>query len=98
MLKLRHVGAALLILVTVPAAAQADMSTATAAAAPIGTGGRFVMGQLTNMRRDQYLLDTKTGRIWAVAMDPQGATEMMPIPYYVPSTKGPGSVTFSPPQ
>lgn len=26
--------------------------------------GRFVFGQLSELRRDQYMLDTKTGRLW----------------------------------
>lgn len=27
-------------------------------------GGRYVFGQISNLRRDQYLLDTQTGRMW----------------------------------
>lgn len=27
-------------------------------------GGRYVFGQISAMRRDQYLLDTQTGRVW----------------------------------
>jgi hypothetical protein len=27
-------------------------------------GGRFVFGQISEMRRDQYMLDTKTGKLW----------------------------------
>ncbi len=26
--------------------------------------GRFVFGQISEYRRDQYVLDTKTGRLW----------------------------------
>lgn len=29
-------------------------------------GGRYVLGQISDARRDQYLLDTKTGRVWEV--------------------------------
>lgn len=28
------------------------------------TDGRFQLVQLSNMRRDQFLLDTKTGKVW----------------------------------
>jgi hypothetical protein len=28
--------------------------------------GRFVFGQISEYRRDQYLLDTRTGRLWRV--------------------------------
>lgn len=27
-------------------------------------GGRYVFGQISDYRRDQYMLDTKTGRLW----------------------------------
>jgi hypothetical protein len=27
-------------------------------------GGRYVFGQISELRRDQYLLDTLTGRLW----------------------------------
>jgi hypothetical protein len=30
------------------------------------SAGRFVFGQISGMRQDQYLLDTETGRLWAV--------------------------------
>ena len=28
--------------------------------------GRFVFGQVSDFRRDQYLLDTQTGRLWQI--------------------------------
>lgn len=28
--------------------------------------GRFVFGQISEYRRDQYLLDTQTGRLWQI--------------------------------
>jgi hypothetical protein len=31
--------------------------------------GRFVFGQISEYRRDQYLLDTQTGRIWQIVAD-----------------------------
>ena len=30
--------------------------------------GRYVFGQISEFRRDQYMLDTKTGRLWSVAV------------------------------
>lgn len=27
-------------------------------------GGRFIFGQVSSFRRDQYLLDSQTGRMW----------------------------------
>ncbi|CAH1092829.1 hypothetical protein [Candidatus Nitrotoga sp. 1052] len=27
-------------------------------------GGRFVFGQISDFRRDQFMLDTQTGRLW----------------------------------
>lgn len=28
--------------------------------------GRFVFGQISDWRRDQYMLDTQTGRLWKI--------------------------------
>lgn len=28
------------------------------------SGGRFVFGQVSEYRRDQYMIDTQTGRLW----------------------------------
>ena len=32
-------------------------------------GGRYVLGQISEMGVDKYLLDTKTGRVWQMQMD-----------------------------
>lgn len=44
----------LLLVLTTPVHAQEKTS-----------GGRFQLIQLSNMRRDQYMLDTQTGKIWS---------------------------------
>lgn len=31
--------------------------------------GRFVYGQISNLRRDQYMLDTQTGRLWQIVKE-----------------------------
>lgn len=33
------------------------------------TDGRFVFGQINDFRRDQFLLDTKTGRLWKISYE-----------------------------
>jgi hypothetical protein len=34
---------------------------------PLATpGGRFVFGQISQFRRDQFMLDTQTGRLWSM--------------------------------
>ncbi|BEV07788.1 hypothetical protein [Methylophilus sp. DW102] len=30
--------------------------------------GRFVFGQISDFRSDQYMLDTKTGRLWMIVL------------------------------
>lgn len=40
-------------------------------------GGRYVLGQISSMRRDQYLLDTQTGRIWESVNIGSGNDERM---------------------
>ena len=55
-------------------------------------GGRFVFGQISDFRRDQYMLDTQTGRLWQSAMskpkNPDGSEAsgdgfmiLQPVPY-----------------
>lgn len=47
--------------------------------------GRFVFGQISEFRRDQFLLDTKTGRIWLVVAskndDGSETTVLQPVPF-----------------
>lgn len=48
--------------------------------------GRFVLGQISEFRRDQFLLDTKTGRVWRVVVDKsaEDGTEvsvLQPVPF-----------------
>jgi hypothetical protein len=57
------------VLTTLPAFADAPHSTSTLSA----PGGRFAFGQISDFRRDQYLLDTQTGRLWQiVCVEKQG--------------------------
>lgn len=49
--------------------------------------GRYVFGQISELRRDQYLLDTKTGRLWVVTAqtDKDGNVEgsyLQPVPFW----------------
>lgn len=56
------------------------------------SNGRFVFGQISEYRRDQYMLDTQTGRLWAIvvrkAKNPDGSevpgdgfSILDPVPY-----------------
>lgn len=59
------------------AAAQTPINIGPALSA---SGGRFVFGQVSEARRDQYLLDTQTGRMWrpvCVVKDKDDATKCM---------------------
>ena len=56
-------------------------------------GGRFVFGQISDFRRDQFMLDTQTGRLWAITVrtppknedgtqpDDEGIKLLHPVPY-----------------
>jgi len=37
--------------------------------------GRYVFGQVSEMRRDQYMLDTKTGKLWNIVAATTGEGE-----------------------
>lgn len=53
--------------------------------------GRFVFGQISDSRADQYLLDTQTGRLWVIrthelilkdgTKDPYPALD--PVPFFI---------------
>jgi hypothetical protein len=44
-------------------------------------GGRFVFGQISAFRKDQYMLDTQTGRLWQMVADEKGRQALNSIPY-----------------
>ncbi|RXJ89517.1 hypothetical protein CRV01_08560 [Arcobacter sp. CECT 8983] len=41
--------------------------------------GRYVLGQISEMRADQYLLDTKNGKVWNIVADKNGNKSLEPI-------------------
>jgi hypothetical protein len=44
-------------------------------------GGRYVFGQVSTIREDQFLLDTKTGRLWHLSMSGDSSLVLVPIPF-----------------
>lgn len=56
--------------------------------------GRYVYGQISELRRDQYMLDTKTGRLWNLNVIVKGIGEdrkesyvLSPILYQLSDSK-----------
>jgi len=43
--------------------------------------GRYVFGQISDFRRDQYLLDTQAGRLWQMVVDKEGKNKLQPVPF-----------------
>ena len=43
--------------------------------------GRYVAGQISTSRKDQYLLDTETGKIWQFVETKEGLIQLQPIGY-----------------
>lgn len=41
--------------------------------------GRFVFGQVGPARADQFLLDTKTGRMWQIVVDSENRQKLQPV-------------------
>jgi hypothetical protein len=69
---MRNFRAAALLAALLPLAAWAQ-STPSPAQPPRGQplsapGGRYVFGQISDFRSDQYLLDTQTGRVWQIVL------------------------------
>ncbi|MDU0111737.1 hypothetical protein RT723_01665 [Psychrosphaera aquimarina] len=42
--------------------------------------GRFVFGQVSSFRSDQYLLDTHTGRMWQIVENKDKQSVLRPVP------------------
>ena len=45
------------------------------------TGGRYVFGQISDSSKDQFMLDTLTGRLWRVAETGAVGLFLQPVPY-----------------
>jgi len=45
--------------------------------------GRFVFGQISDSSKDQYMLDTQTGRLWRMTENSQVGKFLLPIPYQI---------------
>jgi hypothetical protein len=45
------------------------------------TGGRFVFGQVSPFAKHQYMLDTKTGRLWQLVLNSDNAPVLSPVFY-----------------
>lgn len=43
--------------------------------------GRFVFGQISEFRKDQFMLDTKTGKLWNKVIKESGLYILKPVPY-----------------
>ena len=43
--------------------------------------GRFVFGQISDSSKDQFMLDTLTGRLWRIAESGQIGIYLTPVPY-----------------
>jgi hypothetical protein len=44
-------------------------------------GGRFVFGQISDSAKDQFMLDTLTGRLWRIGESSDVGMHLRPIPY-----------------
>ncbi len=49
--------------------------------------GRFVFGQISDSPKDQYMLDTWTGRLWRIAERGEIGKYLAPVPYKLESGK-----------
>lgn len=43
--------------------------------------GRFVFGQVSESSKDQFMLDTVTGRLWRIAETGEIGLHLRPVPY-----------------
>ncbi|MBN2032827.1 MAG: hypothetical protein JW836_06080 [Deltaproteobacteria bacterium] len=77
---------AVLVLIAAPVSAQFGISSPQPQTAPSGTvlssgGGRYVFGQVSDSTKDQFMLDTHTGRLWKIGESSDVGTHLRTIPY-----------------
>jgi hypothetical protein len=69
-----------------PALAQFGLGSQAPSIPPTGkvlgcAGGRYVFGQVSDSSKDQYMLDTQTGRLWRIGESSDVGTHLRVIPY-----------------
>jgi hypothetical protein len=77
---------AVLVFLAAPVSAQFGLTAPPPQIPPSGkvlssTGGRFVFGQISDSGKDQFMLDTQTGRLWRIAESSDVGTHLRVIPY-----------------
>jgi hypothetical protein len=83
---LRAALVAAMVLFAAPVYAQFGLTAPPPQAPPSGkvlssTGGRYVFGQISDSGKDQFMLDTHTGRLWRIAESSDVGTHLRAIPY-----------------
>lgn len=56
--------AVVMVGITIPVPASSQVPANDSVGTLSAPGGRFVFGQISSYRRDQFMLDTQTGRLW----------------------------------
>jgi hypothetical protein len=69
-----------------PALAQFGLGSQASSIPPTGkvlgcAGGRYVFGQVSDSSKDQFMLDTQTGRLWRIGESSDVGTHLRVIPY-----------------
>jgi hypothetical protein len=78
-------------------ASQVVAQETSAAAVLAAPGGRYVLGQLSSFRKDRFLLDTQTGRVWVIVVDKTGAdVGLEAVPYVADGGTVPPSISGAP--
>lgn len=77
---------AILIFLATPVCAQLGLTTPSPQTPPAGkvlssAAGRFVFGQISDSSKDQFMLDTQTGRLWRIGESSDVGTHLRAIPY-----------------
>jgi hypothetical protein len=78
--------AAAVMFIAAPALAQLGLMSQAPSIPPTGkvlgcAGGRFVFGQISDSSKDQFMLDTQTGRLWKIGESSDVGTHLRVIPY-----------------
>jgi len=63
------------------------------------SNGRYVFGQVSDYRRDQYMVDTQTGRLWQIVVRPDESNtsgDGIKILQVIPYVNIGGEITVTP--
>lgn len=77
-------------------AEESDLTKSTQQKVLSTANGRYVFGQVSEFRRDKFLLDTQTGRLWELVVDNKEQHMLQPVKFIQLLSFGDSAIPDSP--